>query len=114
MPPDIHLSAVHFRVQMAGQVLEYAVQFFRSRRVFAGVARVREAVSHLQHAESYLRASGQYSELLAYVGKLVAFYNAEIPKVVRPMNAPAVGAEIYANQGNLLAADPVLFPGVAH
>ncbi|MGI0068252.1 MAG: hypothetical protein ACREB9_07585 [Thermoplasmata archaeon] len=114
MPVDTHLAAVHYRVQQAGQALEYAITFLNGRRMFQGIVQIRQAVSHLQHAQSYLLESGQYPDLLAYVGTLVAFYNGEIGKVVRPTNAPAVGAGLYGNQANLLAADPVLFPSVAH
>lgn len=114
MTVDTHLAAVHYRVALAGQSLEFAIAFLNGRRVFRGLEHINAAVSHLQHAVSYLKSSGQYPALLTYVGQLVQFYRGEAAKVMRPANAPAVAAEIYANQGNLLAGDPVLTPASAH
>lgn len=114
MPTDACLAAVHFRVQMAGQALEFAAAFLQGRRVFQGLTQIRQAAAHLQHASAHLKSSGQYPDLARFVDGLVAFYNAEIPKLVRPMSAPAVATEVFNNQANLLLADPVLNPGVAH
>ncbi|MBF6555557.1 MAG: hypothetical protein IVW52_05195 [Acidimicrobiales bacterium] len=114
MPVPDHLAAVHFRVQLAGQSIEHAISLLKSRRVFQGRMHVQQAVGDLQHAASYLKASGQYPALLSYTEALIAFYTGEAARVVRPANAPAVGDALYSAQGNLLQADPVLFPSVAH
>lgn len=114
MPVDATLARVHLRVQSAGQSLERAVGFLRTRQVFRGTVDIRQAVQDLVAAQSVLAASGAYPELAAYVGTLVAYYQARVAKAVRPVGAPAIAAEIAASQGNLLAADPILFPNVAH
>ncbi len=114
MAVDNHLAAVHFRIEMAGQSLEQAIAFLQSRRVFQGLMRLRAAIGDLQHAATYLKDSGKYPELEKYVGALVIFYQGESGKVMRPGSAPKVGDELYAAQGQLAAADPLLFPAAAH
>jgi hypothetical protein len=114
VPTDPRLASVHFQVQQAGQSLELAAAFLGGRRLFRGIEHINAAVGHLARAEATLKASGQYPALAQYVGQLVQFYRTEAAKVMRPMAAPGVGEEIAGNQGNLLAADPVLFPNVAH
>ena len=98
---------------MAGQALEHAIAFLQSRRVFQGLMRLREAIGDLQHAVTYLKKSGKYPELEKYIGALITFYQGELGKVMRPGSAPAVGDELYAAQGQLAAADPILFPTAA-
>ncbi len=110
---DTHLAAVHFRVEMAGIAAEEAIEALKTRRIFMGRVRTMAVAGHLQHAADYLRESGGYPSLLGYVEQLRAFYAAEATKILRPTEAPKVAAALYANQGNLVAADPLLPLGAA-
>lgn len=113
MPTDPVLAAVHYRVDLAGQALEAAVTTLRSTRMFRGVVEIRQAVAHLTAAHQALQASGKYPTLSVYFATLIAFYQGEVQRLFRPANAGPVADEIAANQGNLLQADPVLFPASA-
>lgn len=114
MTTDAALASVHFRIQSAGVAVERAVGELRSRQVFRAVVNLRQATQDLQGALEALRSSGAYPDLQSYVGTLVSFYQKEVGEVLRPMGAPALGSRLAASQGNLLGADPVLFPNVAH
>ncbi len=110
---DTHLAAVHFRVEMAGIAAEEAIEALKTRRIFMGRVRTMAVAGHLQHAVDYLRESGGYPSLLGYVEQLRVFYAAEASKILRPTEATKVAAALYANQGNLVAADPLLPLGAA-
>jgi len=112
-----HLSAVHFRINMAGQAAEHAVEMFAINRPDAGAGYLKEIISDLQHCVVYLETSGQYSELLAQIKSLISFYTTQITKIngnglrlltrfTDPKVSVQVGNAIYLHQGYLLAADP--------
>lgn len=107
---DTHLAAVHFRIIMAGTAAEHAVSALMSRRVLIGRQKLAEVLENLKHAHDYLKGAGTFPDLLSYVDGLIAFYNALYQKarIVNVMEAPKMAAAVYANQGNLAAADPYL------
>ena len=75
---------------------------------------LQQVVSDLQHAADYLTAYGQAPNLTAYVKTLVQFYEGQLSSALRPAQAPTIAEILAANQGNLLASDPVLFPAVVN
>jgi len=114
LPVDAVLASVHFRVDAAGRSLEHAASFLRSRQVFRAAVEMRQAAQDLSSAQAMVKASGKYPALESYLGNLAAFYHGKVAQSVRPMGASALADEIAAQQGNLLAADPVLTPSSAH
>ncbi len=105
------LAAVFFRVLLAGEAAEYAVQFLKDspRRVLVGRQQLQMVVEHLIHARDYLQTSGVDPPRLEYVKSLIAFYQGLLGKLTAltaVRNAGAVAKAIYEAQGNLLGAAP--------
>ena len=107
---NTHLAAVHFRIIMAGIAAEHAVSALMSRRVLIGKQKLAEVLENLKHAHDYLQGAGTFPDLLSYVDGLISFYTTLFQKtrVVNVMEAPKLASAVYANQGNLAAADPYL------
>ncbi len=111
--PNADLSAVFFRVVLAGQSAEYVVQFLRDqpRRILLGRQQLQNVVDHLTHAAAYLQASGADPARLAYIQQLVLFYRGllgQLGVLSAPANAGRVADSVYNAQGSLLAAAPFL------
>lgn len=107
------LSAVFFRVMLAGQAAEFAVQYLKDqpRRVLLGRQQLQLVIEHLTHARDYLQTSGVDPERLRYVQMLITFYQGLITQLgmlTAPANAPKVAAAVYGAQGSLLSAAPYL------
>lgn len=98
---------------LAGQSAEYVVQFLRDqpRRILLGRQQLQNVVDHLNHAATYLQASGADPARLAYVQQLVQFYRGllgQLGMLSAPANAGRVADAVYNAQGSLLAAAPFL------
>ena len=112
MAIDAHRAAIHFRIAKVGATLEGAISQLRMMRVFQGRMAVMQAAADLQQAAGYAQAAPDLADLADYLTKLAAWYQSEAQKVVRPTTAPKVADELFANQGQLLGADPTLPTGV--
>jgi hypothetical protein len=103
-----HLSAVHFRVQMAGEAAEHTISEAMAGRPLAARGAIQRVIDNLNHAAAYLKSAGTYPQLQSYVDELIVFYRnlANKLRVVNLRDIKSVGQEIYNAQGALLAADP--------
>lgn len=108
MAINTHLAAVHFRIEMGGQAAEHAISALNNHRLMLGRARLAEVITNLQHAISYLKTAGTFPAELQAVESLKEFYVKQLGQlsIINVRDTPKVAAAIYANQGNLLQADP--------
>ena len=106
MAPDPRLAGIHFRVQMAGEAAEQAITALRSMRIFQARQLLQSVASHLETAAGYATGLSVNPQLAAYLSIQAKFYHAEAAKIRLPSSAPPIAAEVLANQGTLLAADP--------
>ena len=105
---NTHISAVHFRIEMAGQAAEHAISALMNHRIIIGRNKLAEVIDNLQHAISYLKGAGTFPAQLQQVEALKAFYVQQIGllRVINVRDSPKVATVLYGNQGSLLSADP--------